>query len=197
MKSLKDYDLGELLLAVKGADMADEAFAELLSRYIPLIKKRVVDYFGTVAHGSEAMQEARIALHSAAMAYDAERCEGVTFGLYAGVCIANRLKSLMRHNARLREKTEDYTEPEKLSSGVDLEERLATKDMCDRVMRVARAELTEFEYEVFRLSFDCYSIKDIAAMLGKPSKSIENARFRVSRRLRENKAICDILSDIH
>ncbi len=196
MDSIKSSETNELISAVKRGEGADEAFTELVLRYSPLIRKRVNAYFGNAHENSEAIQEARIALHDAARTYDSDKCDGVTFGLYAEICISNRLKSLIRKNSRNSGKTEYRSQVETLVAVSGLEAAVAARDICERVMKTARAVLSDFEYEVFRLSFERYSTKDIANALEKTPKSIDNAKFRISRRLRENKEICDILSDI-
>ena len=161
MDSVSACEIKQLLENIRSGKLADEAFSELVERYMPLIKKRVYMYFGSDADSAEAMQEANIALHSAAMTYDSDKCDGVTFGLYAGVCISNRLKSLVRHNARVNEMTNSFTEAEKLVSGVDVESVVAARDLCDRVMRAAESALSDFEFRVFSMSFERYSTKDI------------------------------------
>ncbi len=198
MNLIKNYDLDELLLEIKAGALSDEAFSELVQRYMPLINKRVAAYFGALdtTDRSEAVQEARIALHSAAVTYDADKCDGVSFGLYAGVCVSNRLKSLVRRNAKESDRVEHLPEPELIASGQDVESSVATRDLCERVLIMARAVLSEFEYEVFRMSLESYATKDIASLLGRSAKSVDNAKFRISKRLSENKQICSILSAI-
>lgn len=197
MDSIKIVDIAELVSMVRVDRFADEAFAELLERYTPLLKKRIATYFGPAAREeSEPMQEASIALHSAAMTYDSDKCDGVTFGLYASVCVSNRLKSLIRAKIRDSDKSDDFLSLEKLSSGVDLESSIVTRDVCDRVMKEAKELLSDFEYEVFRLGFERYTTRDIAKELGKSAKSIDNAKFRISKRLRSSDTIRNILSDV-
>lgn len=196
MDSVKNCEISELLDMIKCGRMSDLAFSELLSRYMPLIRARIVAYSFLDSGDSEATQEASIALHSAAMTYDSTKCDGVTFGLYAGVCISNRLKSLIRKNARSAKDTELTSESEKIASGHDLESYIATRDLCERVMNAAKGLLSEFEFEVFRMGFERYSTKDIAASLGRTPKSVDNAKWRISQRLRESREICDILLSV-
>ncbi len=196
MDSLKNADVTELIFMVRGGSFADEAFAELIKRYTPLLKKRIATYFGSVAtEDSEPMQEASIALHSAAMTYDSDKCDGVTFGLYASVCVSNRLKSLIKAKSKDSDRTDDFLSLDRVASGVNLENAIVTRDVCDRVMKEAKALLSDFEYDVFRLGFERCSTKDIADALGKSPKSIDNAKFRISKRLRESDTIRKILSD--
>ena len=196
MHSMNNIELCELLDMIKGGCRADQAFSELLARYTPLLRSRVATYSFSGQDFSEAMQEASIALHSAAITYDSEKCDGVTFGLYAGVCVSNRLKSLLRKNAREYD-TEVISETEKIASGHDLESYVVTRDLCERVMRTAKSLLSDFEFEVFRMGFERYSTKDIALELGRTPKSVDNAKWRISKRLSESREICDILSNLY
>ena len=196
MRFMNNFELNELLSMIRDGAGADQAFAELLSRYTPLMRSRVSMYSFSGAELSEAMQEASIALHSAALTYDSEKCDGVTFGLYAGVCISSRLKSMIRKSARENQGTEVISKTEKIASGHDLESYIATRDLCERVMQAARGLLSAFEFEVFRMGFERYSTKDIAEALGRTSKSVDNAKWRISKRLRESREICEILSTI-
>lgn len=197
MNSFANSELSDIIAAIKASPSHNSAFAELEARYMPLMSRRVAMYFDTSANTSEEMQEARIALHSAALTYDPQKCEGVTFGLYASVCIANRLRSLLRSRARVGEKEAQLIKSENLASGVDLEAFIAARDICERVMNVARSVLSEYEFEVFRLTFERYATRDIAEKLGRSAKSVDNAKNRISRNLRANREILDILSDIY
>ena len=197
MDSIKNAEVSELVRRVREGSLSDEAFSELLLRYTPLLKKRIVTYFGhSSADESEYMQEASIALHSAAMTYDSEKCDGGTFGLYASVCVSNRLKTLVKKRLKDMDNSDESFSVERLASGVNIEYSVVARDVCDRVMKEAKALLSDFEYEVFRLGFERYATKDIAEALGKSAKSVDNAKFRISKRLRESKTIRDILLNI-
>lgn len=194
MDSVKKLDVQECLSRLRGADSANEAFAELVAEYMPLMNKRVSASGIPEAERSEALQEASIALHAAALSYDPKRCEGVTFGLYASICISNRLTSYLRARARRGERTDEFSELDNLGSAVDIESSVVARDVTERVMRTARALLSEFEFRVLCLSVEGYSVRDIAKQLSASPKSIENARYRLRRRLSESREICEFLS---
>lgn len=186
---MENTELERLIFAVKSGENADEAFAELVRRYEPMMRSRASSMFGGGSDFSEAMQEANIALHSAAITYDKEKCEGVTFGLYASVCVCNRLRSMMRIRLRRSEHTDLMGKKDNLVGAGSPEDFVANRDLCERVLRLARAVLSDFEYQVFKLRFEGYSTKDIAKKLSKTPKSVDNAKCRVSKRL---KAVEDI-----
>lgn len=196
MDFLQDDELTLLLAEVKEGSKRDEAFAKLAQYYEPMMRSRVVPVFAGTADVSEAMQEAHIALHSAALTYNAEKCRGVTFGLYAGICVCNRLKSLLRKKQRELAHAEQFTSGEELGALSGVESFLVTRDLCERVMKAAASVLSEFEFQVFRLSFEGYATRDIAKRLGRTPKAVDNAKARISRRLKDRSDIRMILSDI-
>ena len=198
MNSSGSLDLYELLDSIKSGKNADAAFASLVQMYAPLMQSRVLEHFGDPDE-IEANQEANIALHSAALTYDSVKCEGVTFGLYASVCISNRLRSLMRRIRRDNMRTDRFSDEIGIDvpDSADLESTMATKDFCERVMKAARYVLSSFEYDVFSLSLERYTTADIAERLSKSAKSVDNAKNRIAHKLRANKAVCDILADIY
>ena len=194
MSELTQIQLDELLSAVKNESTRNEAFSELASRYKPLIEKKVRSLFGSGADSSEATQEAHLALLSAALSYDSERCDGVTFGLYASVCIVNMLRSYLRSRRRVSERSESL-ESDKLYVRHDVEGFLTRKELCARVMHIASEVLSDFELAVFKLQLEGYPTREIAQKLDRSAKSIDNAKNRISTRLRANGEICRILSD--
>ena len=196
MDPVRANDVSHLIEAVRSGDPYGVAFAELSERYMPLMQSRAAAIVGEAS--GEAIQEARIALHKAAMTYSSDKCDGVSFGLYAGVCISNALRSfcrvIRRNSMRVSLEGEESNDT---PDSVDIEALMATKDLSERVLRAAKFVLSGFEYEVFRLGFEGYTTADIAASLSKTAKAVDNAKNRISRKLRENSAICNILSDIY
>lgn len=194
MSELIEIQLDELLSLVKDERTRSEAFSELASRYKPLISKKVLSLVGDGADSSEATQEAHLALLSAALTYDTERSSEVTFGLYASVCIVNMLRSYLRSRRRLGERSGSI-QSDKLYVSQDVEGFLSRKELCERVMRIAGEVLSELELSVFKLQLEGYPTREIAAKLMRSAKSIDNAKNRISARLRGNSEICRILSD--
>ncbi|MBP3308657.1 MAG: sigma-70 family RNA polymerase sigma factor [Clostridia bacterium] len=190
-----DKSLSDLLCMIRGAECQDDAFSELVSRYTPLIMKKVRSFSFDECDEAEAIQEARIALHSAAVTYDRAMEDAVTFGLYANVCITNRLKSLLR--ARTRQGAVcDSLPAERVAVVSDIDGRLAGRELCERVMSIAKSVLSEFEYEVFGLILKGLKTREIAERLSRSAKSVDNAKARLSRTLKANREICDVLAGI-
>ena len=95
----------------------DDAFTELLSRYTPMISREVASFEdGRFSH-DELFSEASAALHSAAMRFDLSQ-SGVTFGLFARICVHNRLVDLARSAERVLV-CEEYDEEEEYEEDED------------------------------------------------------------------------------
>ncbi len=190
-----DKSVSELLNMIRQGDRQDDAFSELVSRYTPLIVRKVRSFFDGEQDIVEATQEARIALHSAAVSYECSMENTVTFGLYASVCIANRLKTLIRQRSRKSEMCEALSD-DSIYVVSDIDARLAGKELCSRIMTIAKSVLSDLELEVFRLQLEGLKTREIASRLSRSAKSVDNAKARVSRTLKANREICDALAGL-
>ena len=193
---MQNVELEELLSAIRANSGADPAFSELARRYEPMMRSKVYSMFGDSFDYGEAFQEANIALHNAAITYDREKCEGVTFGLYASICVVNRLRSLLRKRRRDNDRTDKFTDDDNIIGGADVESFVVNRDLCDRVLRAARGALSDFEYTVFKLQLEGYTTRDIAKRLSHTAKSVDNAKNRLSKKLKSVEDIRRILYDI-
>ena len=169
----------ELLQRCK--DGQDDAFRSLVSLYTPmivsLIRKHSLEY-------DDAFSEACMALYKAASYYDLEQSE-VTFGLYAKICISNRLKDLVRSGQK----------DEPIISDLDIEtvavkdttqSRLEKEEDSARFRAAARAVLSDYEYRVLALWLAGLKTADIALRLSEEAKSVDNAKARIIKKLRRS-----------
>lgn len=115
---------------------------------------------------------------------------GVPFRSYAGVCIANRIRSAVRAGARLKNIP--------LNSYISLsddsvmlsetqpnpEDLVIARDEAVRLDDLMARRLSKFERSVIQLYLGGRSYEDIAARLGSTAKSVDNALQRVRRKLR-------------
>ena len=181
MRSYDKADTIELIISCREHD--DSAFAELVRRYMPMMRSVISGYPDAPFDADELLQEASVALHSAAMRYDVTQSE-VTFGLFARICVNHRMLDLLRTR---RPVTLDISEADMMSQDDDCIERgLVSREMFDSAMECARDVLSEYEYKVMILHIQGYKTAEIAKALGKSAKSVDNAKFRLFRRLREN-----------
>lgn len=180
MDNLNMSEVTELLMLCRGRD--DAAFSELLRRYTPMINKLVGAYFDSPYDASEAFSEASVALHRAAISYDLEQSE-VTFGLYAHVCIRNRLLDMVRANRR--ELTVCDVDIDSVAVNGGIEERLIMRETVSAYREKAEQLLSEYEYKIFLCVLKGFKTAEIAKLLGKDAKSVDNAKARMWRILRE------------
>ena len=158
----------------------DEAFGELVRRYSPMIRRAVKNFNGSIYTDGELFAEGCVALHSAANTYTCQ--EGLTFGLYARICVNHRIIDLIRRSNKLRQITE--CDVELVAVEADVGERMVKREAFNHLLDRARSVLSEYEYSVLVLHIQGYKTAYIAKELGKTPKSVDNAKNRLFRRLR-------------
>ena len=159
---------------------AQGAFASLQEKYRPLVLSLVDSFLASMPAGSigrdDLIQEADIALYRAAIRYDTTQ-DKVTFGLFAKVCIRNRLVSTLRRQKRLAKK------PPAVKPAAN------TADISpERLPQALLNLLTPYEQQVLRLRAESYSYKEIAARLSTDPKSVDNALCRIRQKLKGAKS---------
>lgn len=183
-------DINSIIERVLNGD--DMAFAELCGEYEPLIRSMSVKYAQMADEtdkkevAEDLSQEATLALYRAAQTYRSGNGE-VSFGLYAKVCIRNALISELRRMSR-KKKTDKVHERELLmeqegQSGAAKSGR-ASFGMPDIEFIAGGDLLSPFEKRVFDLYAGGMKIRDIADSLGRSSKSVSNAVFRIKSKVR-------------
>jgi len=157
-----------------------DAFASVLSEYEPLIESQISGLYGNVfseSDNDDLRQEATIALYSAACSYDTDQ-DKITFGLYAKICIRNRLISyLKKHSYR------DVLENEDVSDESDPEQVYIDKEDYHKLTEFIDEQLTVYEKNVFNLYLMNKSYAEISEKLGKNIKSVDNAICRIKQKL--------------
>ncbi len=165
------------------------SFESLYRLYSPLIESSAVTFCKRFSladsEADDLRQEAAIALYNAVLAY--EPSEAVTFGLYAKVCIRNRIISYIRcfHEKHAPLSTDDL---ETHFEEIDLdtpEQLIINKESLCSLNRRIDGTLTDFEKSVFDLYVGNMSYSDMAKTLSKPIKSIDNAIHRIKAKLRK------------
>lgn len=174
---------------IRSAQDGDEAaFEKLFRSYRPMIARLVDRYAVEGAPEAELWSDAIDAFTAAVSHFDPEQA-GVTFGLYAQICIGNRLISAWRSFRRVSSPVSlDEIDPDSLRAGEESDpahsvleaERYA--DLC----RKMEAILSPAERRVWMLFISGLTAGQIAERLGTDRKSVENALFRSRRKLRES-----------
>ena len=180
-------DVRALILDVRGGDQ--NAFDTLLDQYRPLIDASVARFSSDESFSlycEDLKQEASVVFYNSILAYDLEQTE-VEFGLFAKICIYNALVSFLR--AMKRRSAEPVAEiPQNLITVQDFEDpsaRMLEQERLKSLYAVIRKNLSELEYKVWQLYISGRSASEIAALLSTNDKSINNAIYRIRKKLRE------------
>lgn len=173
-----------ILLRAKAGNNA--AFNELAETYSPLIES-MTERFSAEARQcnlepEDLRQEAVIALYGAVKAFNAEQ-KDVTFGLFAKICIRNRLIGVLRNHRGRGES--GATEPDPDTVSKNPEQYIIDRENYERLTKVIDESLTDYEKSVFKLFILDKSYREIAVILGRDVKSIDNAVCRIKKKLKQ------------
>ncbi len=174
------------LTPIRNGDKA--AYAELLMQFDPLIKTEVSNCIRKLPNGceydaDELASEAMMALYKAAITYESDK--NVTFGLYAKICIHNRLISCARSMISRFRKQKRLEEHTSRVAERGAEESFITEASREEIVLILKRETSELEMKIFSLYLEKKSYAEISEMTGKNIKSVGNAIYRVRRKLRE------------
>ena len=177
------------LLSLIRAGRAD-AFPRLVQVYHPLLSARVAAFSFEGDAADDAYSEATLALYRAALRYRAGA--GVTFGLYARICIDNVLKTGYKKN-RVGHSASDGRVSLVPLDDVSAAELCAEfsapsleKEAFSALVSRMMAALSSYEKTVFTLYYiNGIAVSEVAKQLGKDEKSVKNAISRIVIKLRK------------
>ena len=178
MDNLENRAVKELLLKIREGD--DDSFSSLAELYSPLIRA-TASRMGLDVR--EVYSDAVLALYKAALSFDLEK-DGVTFGLYAQVCLRRRLLDLIKGERRRGEHEEDF-DVERISVDSGILSRLVREEERLWLHSSARQLLSSLEYSVFSLWLSGLKTADIAEELSLEAKAVDNAKSRILKKLRD------------
>lgn len=184
---------------------ADTATDYLLEKYKPLVRKKARTLYLIGGDNDDLIQEGMIALYKAIRAYDPKRES--SFGTYATLCIEHQLYNVIKGANRLknsplntyislyspmntdigsnsRETLADTLQPVELMNPEDI---VIDKENVTDIESAIEKHLSKFEQQVVSLYIDGNDYQQIAAVLGKGPKSIDNALQRIKKKLSSQK----------
>ena len=130
--------------------------------------------------GEDLRQEACIALYRAVQSYDSTQVE-VSFGLYAKMCVRNRLISYTR---KLRRRESVLPLEERIKTEEDVAQGVVAEEAYMELYRRIESVLSPYESHVWWLYLSGQTTGAIAAKLGKDERSVQNAIYRIRKKLR-------------
>lgn len=179
LDAMDDNELIAVFHVEKDTDRGRNAVSALISRYVKLVKKRAAHFSCGNAEAEDLAQEGLLAFMRAVESFDESR--GAKFSSFADVCITNGIKNAA---AKLNsggaaddlDLAEDMSTPENIWF-----EKQAVSELYDEIA----ALLSKMEWEIFRLYLDGASYGEIAERLGITEKSVDNAVFRMRKKLKK------------
>lgn len=183
MESCADNKTNELLKLAKGGD--SRAFEALLDVYSPLIESLISGFSHAdfeVDDRDDLRQESCIAFFGAVQKYDASQTD-VQFGLFAKICIRNRLVSYQRKmHRRLHLSPEEpaHASEEDADPARELVERENYLALYARINTL----LSAYEKRVWWMYLSGRTAREISEVVGRDERSVQNAVYRIRQKLR-------------
>ncbi len=178
-------DVSELLWHIRGGSSG--AFVKLSEKYAPLLEKEVSRYSSSLGSADleDLSQGALVSLYRAALSYRGD--QGVTFGLYAKICVVNGIADTLRYIGKkpIDISMEALSEEEQPLADVNPQSMMIDKEQFAALDRKIHFALSELEYRIFELYLEGYSYAEIAERTGKSQKSVDNALRRVKDKLKK------------
>ena len=178
-------NIGDLLLSIQSGSSG--AFVQLSELYEPLLAKEVSRYAESLGSADleDLRQAAFISLYRAALAYRADR--GVTFGLFAKICIVNGIADALRYIGKkpVDVSIDQLADEDLPIGGENPQNMMLDKEESSEMRHKIRFALSPLECEIFDLYLDGFSYAEIAEKIGKTPKSVDNALRRVKAKLQK------------
>ncbi len=173
---------------IKRAKEFDESALEDIFRlFRPIIKKMSLKYFFAGADKEDVVQEAMIALFGAIRSYNPEKSDNFT--AFASHCIELRLKSVVKTSLRKKHS------PLNLSVSIDEnplitdsapysdpEEEYINNERFVTINEQLKSVLSDYELSVVSLLILGMNASEIAGILKKDAKSVDNAIQRIRKK---------------
>ncbi|MBR3523916.1 MAG: sigma-70 family RNA polymerase sigma factor [Bacilli bacterium] len=193
LEEMNDYELISYI-----NEHNEEANNILIAKYEPLIKKiasKMIKYCsGSGLEINDLVQEGRIGLNHAVSYFNEQK--NITFYTYAKTCIERKMISTViatkRQKNRILNESVSYdvdSEDSNFERVLKDETSNPEKIIMDLVVREKLIErikmcLTDFEIEVFDLLISGFTYREIAGILNKDDKQIDNAIQRIKMKVK-------------
>lgn len=188
----------ELVVAVRGGD--DTALVELLERYRRFVRAKARSYFLVGADREDIVQEGMIGLYKAIRDYASGH--QTSFRSFAELCITRQILTAIKTATRQkhlplnsyvsferpRDDDPERTVGDTFVSGPDSDplDLLVASDELEQLNEVFNELFSGLEGDVVKLFVEGRSYQEIADVLGRHVKSVDNALQRVKRKLEQH-----------
>lgn len=161
------------------------ALAAILAHTMPVVRRAAAVAVCPGLEFDDAVQEGIIGLFNAIRTYNAEK--GIAFDTYAGTCVQNAVLSARRKAGRNKHNPLNNSVPlseDQTSSSPGPEELAIRQEDYAFAMQAIQSRLSLLEQDVLDLFLQGLTYAQIAKRLGRTPKTVENALFRLRRKLR-------------
>ncbi len=185
----------DLILRARAGD--DAAVHELLDRYRVLARTKARSYFVVGSDRDDVVQEGMIGLYKAIRDYQPDR--GASFRTFAELCVTRQIVTAVKGATRLKHgplsTSVSLDRPVGDEDGDSLADLFPALQSDDPATSVVSAEqlralqrhfdevLSDLETQVLRHHVEGKSYDEIAAMLQRHVKSVDNALQRIKKKL--------------
>lgn len=186
MMDFNTFSDEELICRLRAGEQLIEEY--LLEKYKPIVKSKCRVLFLVGGDREDLIQEGMIGLFKAIRDFDPEN--GAPFAAFAKLCVERQLYTAIESAGRLKNAPLNgyislSEESENLMDG-GIEEAVIEKENYQQMYEEAQAFLSKMEREVLELYLEGNDYTEIARMLGKTDKSIDNALQRIKAKIQKN-----------
>ena len=185
----------ELILRARAGD--DAAVHELLDRYRVLARSKARSYFLVGSDRDDVVQEGMIGLYKAIRDYQPDK--GASFRTFAELCVTRQIVTAVKSSTRMKHaplsQSVSLDKPVEGEEGGQLADLVPALESSDPAHTVVSAEqlralqrhfdevLSDLEAQVLRHHVEGKTYEQIAGMLQRHVKSVDNALQRIKKKL--------------
>lgn len=196
-KSLNDFEL--INYSIHDSD--EEASELLYQKYKPIIISMAKKMLPYCENGgldlNDLIQEGMIGLNKAINNFNEQK--DITFYTFALTCIKRMMISAIVGTRRLKHKALNEAVPFEVTNddesvtldfvlkdvSTDPEYVLINSERSEILNHLIKDELTDFELQVFELKMNHFTYEEIASLLDRNKKAIDNALQRIKGKIRD------------
>lgn len=185
MSEFADYTDEELIRRYRGGQLEVQEY--LLEKYKPFVKSRSRAFFLVGGDREDLIQEGMIGLFKAIRDFDENA--RVPFAAFAKLCVERQIYTAIEAAGRLKNAPLNgyislSEETDTLMDG-GIEEAVIEKTSFQETYEQIRKFLSPMEQEVLELYLEGRDYTEIASIMGKKDKSIDNALQRIKIKIRK------------
>lgn len=183
LSSLDDNELISIIQGGQDSKSGRNAVTVLISRYLGLVWKKAGAFSCNGAESEDLAQEGLLAFMRAVSAFEPDR--GAKFSSFAAVCVTNGIRSAVSRLSRGAEEAIPENIDETAEDSITPENIWFEKETISGLYEEMKNLLSEKEWSIFRLYLGGASYGEIAGRLAISEKSVDNAVFRVRKKLKK------------